>query len=75
MYQPPTPDNLIQQRTNIDKESRIIIWLTGCLYKNQKVRTTSKKIAELFNKKGWDIEELGGEEGYNIKYPAKFNLD
>ncbi len=74
MYIAPTPDNLRQQRANIDKENRTIIWIIGCLYKNSKVRTTSKKIADHFGKKGWVIEDLG-EEGFNIKFPEEMKLN
>lgn len=74
MYNPPTPNNLYKQRSKIEKEDRTIIWLTGCLYKNKRVRTTSQSIAEHFKSHGWFIEKADGD-GYWITWPGGFDID
>lgn len=75
MYKPPSPSNLYKQRLQIEKDSRTIIWLTGCLYKNKRVRTTSKSIAEDFKKEGWSVTELEENLGYWISWPEEYQID
>lgn len=67
----PTPKKVREIKQNLSKEQATLVWLIGVLYKNNRVRTTSQKIASQFQNNGWRIEtaEDHPDGGYWICFP------
>jgi hypothetical protein len=67
----PTPKKVQEIKRNLSKEEATLVWLIGVLYKNNRVRTTSERIALKFKEKGWKVESAEDHDdgGYWICFP------